>query len=149
VSENRQHPRQPVQAPIATVAYQVGDAGPRVDAVCENISLGGMFIQTSSPPAFGTSITVFLTLPGFKQESAIKAVVRWTKSTGMGVQFGTMGARETHALTELVNSASSRCTLTPPERHQRRWSGINAAGAASTPLERQFSFRGASTAART
>ena len=41
-------------------------------------------------------------LPGLKDEVAIDAVVRWAKPAGMGVQFGRMGARETHALTLLL-----------------------------------------------
>ncbi len=38
-----------------------------------------------------------------KQEAEIEAIVRWCKPTGMGVQFGVMGARETHALTTLLS----------------------------------------------
>jgi hypothetical protein len=30
--------------------------------------------------------------------------VRWTRSDGMGVQFGLIGARETHAITELTRA---------------------------------------------
>ena len=32
----------------------------------------------------------------------IPGVVRWTRPDGMGVQFGLLGARETHAITELT-----------------------------------------------
>ena len=39
-----------------------------------------------------------------KEDSAIDAVVRWAMPTGMGVQFGRMGARDTHALTLLLVS---------------------------------------------
>jgi type IV pilus assembly protein PilZ len=83
------------------VAFQIGD-GPRVNAVCHDISLGGMFIETDQPGRFGEAIRVLLTLPGLKSEAVVQATVRWTKPTGMGVQFGVMGARETHALTQLL-----------------------------------------------
>jgi type IV pilus assembly protein PilZ len=65
-----------------------------------------MFIETTTPPAFGSTITVFLKLPSLKQETLVKAIVRWTKPTGMGVQFGVMGARDTHALTEALAAES-------------------------------------------
>ena len=52
----------------------------------------------------GTSVVVFLELPGLLDEDGKPAVavvtstVRWTTPQGMGVQFGPMGVRETHAL---------------------------------------------------
>lgn len=98
MSDSRQHPRKVIHPPVA---FQVGE-GPRIDGVCENISLGGMYIQTPNPVAFGTALVVFVQLPGLKQEVAVKSIVRWTKPDGMGVQFGVMGARETHALTQLI-----------------------------------------------
>jgi type IV pilus assembly protein PilZ len=97
--DNRQHPRKDIHPPVA---YQLDD-GPRVDATCENLSLGGMFLRTTGPiPAFGTPVTVFVHFPGLKQETAIKSIVRWSKPGGIGIQFGVMGARETHALTQLL-----------------------------------------------
>jgi len=98
VPENRQHPRKELHPPVA---FQVGD-GPRIGAVCHDISLGGMFIETSEPARFGQKVRVMLTLPGMKSETVVEATVRWTKPSGMGVQFGVMGARETHALTQLL-----------------------------------------------
>lgn len=98
MAESRKHPRRAVHPPIA---FQVGD-GPRIDATCADVSLGGMFVETQSPAPFGSELTVFISLPGLKGEAVVRAVVRWTKPTGMGVQFGTMGARETYALTRLL-----------------------------------------------
>jgi hypothetical protein len=98
VSENRQHARQIVET---EVAFQVGD-GPRIEARCRDVSLGGMFIETAAPLAYGSALRIFVRLPGLRGEASIEAVVRWTKPAGMGVQFGRMGARETHALTLLL-----------------------------------------------
>jgi type IV pilus assembly protein PilZ len=39
-----------------------------------------------------------------REEAVVDAVVRWSKPDGMGVQFGVMGARETHALTQMLSS---------------------------------------------
>lgn len=97
--EHRKHPRKDVHPPVS---FQLTDNGPRVAGVCHDMSLGGLFIETDQPAKFGDEIRVFLSLPGLKQECSVKAIVRWTKPTGMGVQFGVMGARETHALTELL-----------------------------------------------
>jgi Tfp pilus assembly protein PilZ len=102
VSEQRKHSRKAVQAAIA---FQAKD-GTRRDGMCSNMSIGGMFIETLFVASFGEEITVFMKLPGLKQEVAVKAVVRWTEPEGMGVQFGTMGARETYALTQLIASSA-------------------------------------------
>lgn len=98
--DHRQHPRKSVQS---VVAFQL-DGGPRVEANCRDISLGGMFIETSLAAPFGAPVTLYILLPGMRQEIPIRATVRWTKPEGMGVQFGVMGARETHALTQLLSS---------------------------------------------
>ena len=97
--EHRQHPRKNLSS---SVAFQIGE-GPRVEATCQDVSLGGMYIETSEPQPYGTALYVLLRLPGMKQEAQIKATVRWWKPTGMGVQFGVMGARETHALMTLLS----------------------------------------------
>jgi type IV pilus assembly protein PilZ len=71
-------------------------------ARCRDISLGGMFIETDAPLPYGSALRVHVRLPGLKGESTLRAVVRWAAANGMGIQFGTMGARETHALTLLL-----------------------------------------------
>ena len=98
MTENRKHPRKAIEAPVA---IQIGE-GARIDATCHDISVGGMYIETSATAKYGAKIKVFLMLPGLKQETAVEATVRWVKPGGMGVQFAMMGARETHAITELM-----------------------------------------------
>lgn len=69
----------------------------------KDISLGGMFVLTEAPLAFGVELVIHITLPGQKSAFALPAVVRWSRTgEGMGVQFGLLGARETHAITELT-----------------------------------------------
>lgn len=99
--DNRKHPRRDLHPPVA---WQAGD-GPLVEGTCHDISLGGMFVESAPPARFGATITIHLRLPTAPREMTIQAVVRWTKPTGMGVQFGVMGARETHALTEYLAGA--------------------------------------------
>ncbi len=100
MQDHRKHPRRTIEL---SVAFRIGD-GPRIDATCRDISLGGMFIETTSPAPFGAKIEVLLALEGLKQAASIPSIVRWTTSEGMGVQFGVMGARETFALTQLLGS---------------------------------------------
>ncbi|WP_437740253.1 PilZ domain-containing protein [Sorangium sp. So ce302] len=98
--DHRKHPRKQIEI---SIAFRIGD-GPRVDAICRDLSLGGMFIETSSPAPFGATVEVLLSLQGLKQVAVIPSVVRWTTPEGMGVQFSMMGARETYALTQLLGS---------------------------------------------
>ncbi|WP_438023188.1 PilZ domain-containing protein [Sorangium sp. So ce233] len=100
MQDHRKHPRKPVEL---SIAFRMGD-GPRIDGRCRDISLGGMFIETTSPAPFGASVEVLLSLSGLKQPAVIPSIVRWTTPEGMGVQFGVMGARETYALTQLLGS---------------------------------------------
>jgi type IV pilus assembly protein PilZ len=65
-----------------------------------------MYVRTASPLPFGAELVVHLLLPGQKAPFALPGVVRWTRAgEGMGVQFGLIGARETHAITELTSRA--------------------------------------------
>jgi PilZ domain len=99
VAENRRYPRTSV---TSAVVFQVGE-GLRIEAEFRDVSLGGMYIETTTPLPYGTAVRVYLRLPGMKQETRIDSIVRWAEPTGMGVQFGVMGARETYALTSLLS----------------------------------------------
>jgi type IV pilus assembly protein PilZ len=39
---------------------------------------------------------------GTKADLRLPGIVRWAKPDGFGVQFGSLGARETHAISELL-----------------------------------------------
>jgi type IV pilus assembly protein PilZ len=97
VVEKRQHPRKALQVPIA-----FDFNGARVEAVCTDLSIGGAFIETNHVAPFGTAVRVYLRLPALETEVTVDCTVRWTKPEGMGVQFGLMGARETHALVQTI-----------------------------------------------
>lgn len=101
--EKRKHARYPIRI---DVAYQGGD-GRRREGRSVDLSLGGMFLVAPRPLRYGTKIALFVHLPGIIEEIRIPATVRWASENGMGVQFGVMGARETHALTELISRVPS------------------------------------------
>jgi Tfp pilus assembly protein PilZ len=104
VVDLRSHPRVSFDGPVEFVAK---GSSQRVAGRCKDVSLGGMYVQTSQPLPFGAELVVYITLPGQKGRLAMPAVVRWTRSgEGMGLQFKLIGARETHAITELTRSAS-------------------------------------------
>lgn len=64
--------------------------------------MGGMYLATTEPVTFGERLMVELKLPAIRAPLALPVVVRWTNPDGCGVQFGLLGARETHAISELV-----------------------------------------------
>jgi type IV pilus assembly protein PilZ len=100
VIELRRYQRAPLDVPVEFIA-KVG--GERFTGRSKDISVGGMFVHAQQPLAFGTELVVHLQLPGQKAPFALPGVVRWSRTgEGMGIQFGLMGARETHAITELT-----------------------------------------------
>jgi len=66
-----------------------------------DVSLGGVFVETDEPPSFGSKVVVVCPLDE-GAASRLDAVVRWAKPGGVGLQFGLLGARDTHALTVFV-----------------------------------------------
>jgi hypothetical protein len=103
VVDLRSHPRVAFDAPVEFVVKGSSD---RIAGRCRDVSVGGTYIQTARPLPFGSGLVVHFALPGQKASLAIPGVVRWSRpGEGMGVQFGLMGARDTHAITELTRSA--------------------------------------------
>ncbi len=75
--------------------------GSVIECVTKNISLGGMYLITDNDLPYGTPVELDLYLPALKEEVTIQAVVRWVKPDGMGVQFGSLRAREVWAFNQL------------------------------------------------
>lgn len=74
----------------------------------KDISLGGMFIFSEIIPYFGDRLTLKLSIPGASAELVLPGVVRWSdrQAGGFGVQFGLLGARETHTIVTFMAQAS-------------------------------------------
>ena len=98
MQEKRSHARVPLQV---EVACELPD-GSRIDGTSRDISLGGIYIEGENHPRFSTQLTVVLMLPGAREASRLPGIVRWGARDGFGVQFGLLGARETHLITELM-----------------------------------------------
>jgi type IV pilus assembly protein PilZ len=97
--ELRRFTRAPLEQPLE---FQAKNEGRRHRGLAKDISVGGMFVQTDEPAPFGAEVVVHLTLPSDNKELRLPGVVRWTRPNGFGVQFGLLGVRETHAITEIV-----------------------------------------------
>ncbi len=67
-----------------------------------DFGLGGVFVQCDTIPAYGTEVT--LIIDSAHSTLRFPAVLRWADDRGMGLQFGLLGARETHFLAELLHS---------------------------------------------
>jgi hypothetical protein len=105
LSELRRYQRAPIDVPVEFVARGRDNGKPtdrKGSGRATDISVGGMFVQTAEPLPFSTEVVAHVTLPGQRAPFALPAVVRWVGPTGMGLQFGLIGARETHAITELI-----------------------------------------------
>jgi type IV pilus assembly protein PilZ len=98
------------------VVFTVRDSWETFDGIARDISLGGMFIESPSAPSFGTAILVRVALPGRREQVLLPGIVRWTGHNGVGIQFGLLGARETHAITQIerVRLAGSPPSNSPP-----------------------------------
>jgi PilZ domain len=99
VFEKRVHPR--VEVALDVTCEPKGH--PQFTGLSKDVSLGGMYIESDQLLPFGTEITILapfadglLKLPG---------VVRWAKPGGFGVQFGLLGARETHVISKLLRKS--------------------------------------------
>jgi hypothetical protein len=98
VQDKRVHPRVNVDTPVSCERRE----GAPLLGMAKDISIGGMFIEATLSLPFGTEITIVGRFAGTKAELRLPAIVRWVKPHGFGVQFGSLGARETHAISELL-----------------------------------------------
>lgn len=100
-NNNRKTPRTRIDLPI-----QIELEGKVIPALAVNVGVGGMFIE-GAPLEYGQFIDIVAQLPGLDGPVKIPAVVRWAKDGGVGVQFLQLGARVTHALSQIVSDSSA------------------------------------------
>jgi hypothetical protein len=100
MQDKRTQPRVPISADVMCEV----SGGASITGRAKDISVGGMYIESEVSVSFGTQVTIVLRLPNTKADSKLPGIVRWLKPGGFGVQFGLLGARETHAISELFKS---------------------------------------------
>lgn len=81
------------------VTLRAGDSV--LECVTKNISLGGMYLITEDELPYGTPVELEVYLPALREDVSIEATVRWVKPDGIGVQFGSLRAREVWAFNQL------------------------------------------------
>ncbi|HSC89973.1 MAG TPA: PilZ domain-containing protein [Polyangiaceae bacterium] len=102
VREKRQHHRGALVAPVVVSAPD----GAAFHSTSQDISVGGMYLESEVNPAIGLAVTVSFQLPGLGPVE-LPGFVRWVKTGGYGVQFGPIGPRETHAIGKIVRGSIS------------------------------------------
>jgi len=96
--EKRHHERLQI-----TLQIQIEAPGmPAHSAVVKDLGQGGAFVESAQALAYGSEITLLISLPGETQPLRVPCTVRWSKPEGFGVQFGLLGAKETHAIARLL-----------------------------------------------
>ena len=98
MEDKRVHPRVMVDTPVSC---EVRD-GTTFAGLAKDISIGGMFVESTEVVPFGTEISIVGRFAGTKADLRLPGIVRWAKPDGFGVQFGSLGARETHAISQLL-----------------------------------------------
>ena len=73
----------------------------KIETITENVSLGGMLLVTEESLPYGTPVTLQFYLPALKEDAQLEATVRWGREGRMGVQFGSLRARDVWALNQL------------------------------------------------
>lgn len=74
-----------------------------------NISLGGMFIDSTASLPFGATVTVKFAIPALKEPIEVKSEIRWVENKdgvgiGIGVQFRGLRAKHVWALNKYFSS---------------------------------------------
>jgi len=102
VIEKRRHPRASIDVPVT---FTVKGSDRQSSGTGKDISIGGIYVESPDAAGFGASVIVRVrlrTATGSLADFDLPGIVRWTRPGGMGVQFGLLGAHETHAITELT-----------------------------------------------
>ncbi|HEX8795721.1 MAG TPA: PilZ domain-containing protein [Polyangiaceae bacterium] len=87
---------------VEASAELVAEGGTRFPCHVTDVSLGGARAEIEAPLPFGSAVVMRLRLPGSVRELVLPAVVRWARGGAVGLQFGLLGARETHLITSLA-----------------------------------------------
>lgn len=87
------------------IPVTVKHPGGQVQGNTINISLGGMKVTLEGAVPFGAEVQVMITLPALKEPSSLPATVRWLREGEVGIQFGSLRAKEVWALNQLFRDA--------------------------------------------
>lgn len=101
--ENRRNPRTEVSKGI-WVSWQT--TGGRTVSRVRDVSVGGVFVCTPSPPPVGTTVKLLFALP--EGEVRVEGIVRYAATKkGMGVEFVRMSTGDSARFRELLRRLNS------------------------------------------
>lgn len=87
-------------------------AGTAYTGHTRNVSLGGLLLTGAAVSVpFGASVEVRVPLPALEEPVVIAATVRWIRDGAVGLQFGSLRAKDQWALNQLMKDAPPS---TPP-----------------------------------
>lgn len=122
--DTREHSR---VAMLSNVSFRIPTEAPRSQSGDDraelvrgswsgDVSLGGMYLESTDPVASGTRVTVKFTLPEFEDEVEIPAEIRWVRKPGessaqspwkFGIQFLDLSERQKELLEKFVGRRAS------------------------------------------
>jgi hypothetical protein len=101
VTNKRQHERVEIAIPILLL---YGER--EIETQTRNVSAGGLLVNTVGELPFGASVQIRMMLPG--GEVTVPATVRWVRGDAMGLQFGSLRAKETWAVHQLMKIGAKK-----------------------------------------
>jgi hypothetical protein len=96
-AEHRRSPRVGARLPVRILLGAV-----EIEASTRDVGIAGAFIESGEEPEYGARVEIVLLPPAVQAELRLTGVVRWVTAAGFGLQFDSLGARETIALSSLV-----------------------------------------------
>jgi type IV pilus assembly protein PilZ len=103
-NEERRFQRTRIELPVQ---FAVKGSAEKHVGVARDVSIGGMSVETAVPLALGVRLFLSFAVPGQRNPALLSATVRWRDGRSMGIQFGLLGPRETHAITEVARASAS------------------------------------------
>jgi len=101
IDNRRTSTRYPVDV---QATLSVGDESTEVRLI--NLSLGGAFIADLDRVEFGTQVQISFRIPTHDEPIEVSAATRWSTEFGVGIQFGSLRAREVWSLNKFFESLS-------------------------------------------
>jgi uncharacterized protein (TIGR02266 family) len=98
--ERRKHPRYPIPLMVKCATLQRA-----MQMRTGDISIGGVFLRTTTPEPVGTSVTLTMRLPGGLEVHGEGLVVHTRKGVGMGIQFRQFAGSGEHTLERFIADA--------------------------------------------
>jgi hypothetical protein len=99
--QRRVHERYALELPV-TLIHAAGET----QGTTRNVSLGGALVGLGEHTiAFGSQVTLRVFLPSLKEEASLASTVRWLAPGAVGLQFGSLRAKEVWALNQMFKDA--------------------------------------------